>query len=170
MKREARQAEILQRPPDEARFQKREWRAQRIGWAVLAAIILAALSGLLGDGPAAHQVISTPVAKIEMVRFGRRAAALEWKITPIKRTAGTLRISMDAAFAQQFEIKSIQPEATSARLSGAQWIYDFDSIGGAQPSSAAVVFHVEPRHMGLHRGRLQIGDADPVAVAQFIYP
>ena len=32
-------------------YQRREWRFERIGWAVMAALLMAGLIGLLGDGP-----------------------------------------------------------------------------------------------------------------------
>ena len=52
-----------QTPPDielaeDMEFQRKNWRAERIGWAVLAFILLAAALGLFGQGPLGGTVVA----------------------------------------------------------------------------------------------------------------
>ena len=39
---------------EDMRFQRRSWALERVGWAVLALIAIAGLTGALGNGPASR--------------------------------------------------------------------------------------------------------------------
>jgi hypothetical protein len=41
------------------RFQRRTWVAQRVGWGVIACVLVAALLGLLGSGPFASRTLDS---------------------------------------------------------------------------------------------------------------
>ena len=57
-------------------FQKRFWRAQRIGWGVLTVALLAALLGVFGSGPLSHTTVSDASGRLTITyeRFARLLA------------------------------------------------------------------------------------------------
>lgn len=67
--------------------QRREWVIERIGWAIMALILLAALAGLLGSGPLSNARIDHPGSHLsaEYNRFERYQS-------PTKRTASCIKI------------------------------------------------------------------------------
>ena len=66
-------------------FQQRVWRAQRVGWGVMFAIVLAALSGALGAGPLAEGE----------ARSGDGALSVRWD--RIARAGDDLRVVVGSA-------------------------------------------------------------------------
>jgi hypothetical protein len=149
-------------------FQRREWVVQRIGWALLAITLIAALTGVFGRGPVANQTQANESATIEYERFVRRDADTRWEIT--LRDAppgGHAEIAIDAQFARNFEITAIHPEPTDTALSGGRWIYRF---ARHEPGEMLVVFTVEPERVGRHEGAITANGSAPFHLWQFTYP
>lgn len=149
-------------------FQHREWVAQRIGWALLALVLIAGVLGLFGDGPLAHRSLENEAAVLEYDRFIRNEADARWRVE-IKDVAPgeSVRIAIDAAFASHYEFRSIQPTPLSASIDGGRWVYQFDA-GDARGTS--VLFIVQAEQVGTHAGTIRVNDAPPFMVSQFAYP
>jgi hypothetical protein len=149
-------------------FHRREWLAQRVGWALLALILLAGLAGVFGRGPLAEQRIETAAVRLDYERFVRRGAPTRWELTLLSPSAGgTADIAIDAAFASNFEIHSIQPEPSSTSLSGGRWIYSFETRDDGE---TLVVFVVQPERIGRHEGAIHVGSSPPLMLSQLTYP
>jgi hypothetical protein len=150
------------------RFQKREWALQRVGWLALGLLIVAGLTGVFGSGPLADASVQNEWGELRYQRFVRRHADASWEFTLRRGAAsGHADIALDAAFASQFKIVGIQPEPSSASLSGGRWIYRFEV---ADADESIVVFHIQPQHIGRHEGTLSVNGAAPFAVWQLAYP
>jgi hypothetical protein len=52
-------------------FQRRVWRVQRIGWLIIAAVIVAALLGVFGGGPLSRAAVQGDGLRLEYERFAR---------------------------------------------------------------------------------------------------
>jgi hypothetical protein len=151
-----------------SRFQRREWVIQRIGWVILALILIAALTGVFGRGPLAHQKLANDTAMIEYERFVRRDADTRWELTLREAPAGGhAEVAIDAQFARNFEITAIHPEPTSTALSGGRWIYRFERQAAGE---MLVVFVVQPERVGRHEGAITANDSAPFQLWQLTYP
>src|SRR5215204_3554855 len=63
-------------------FQHRQWRFERIGWAVMGLVIIASLAGLFGHSPFARAQVQTADHKltVEYDRFARYESDAEIKV------------------------------------------------------------------------------------------
>jgi hypothetical protein len=149
-------------------FQRREWIVQRIGWAVLALLLLAGALGVFGKGPLADQSLSNATARLDYERFVRRDADTRWTLTLHRTVAGsTAQIAIDATLASNFEIVSIHPTPSSTALSAGRWVYSFDV---RESGEVPVIFIVQPEKVGRHGGTITVGDAAPFTISQLAYP
>lgn len=147
-------------------FQRREWRVQRLGWVLMALSILAGALGLFGDGPLAERTRSSAALQIDFDWLARRDAQTTWKVWPrTQPTDGLYRVGLDANWAQNYRISSVQPQPKTARLMDGLWIYEFEARG-----NAPIVFNVEPMRLGRLEGSVRLDGGPAVAVSQFIYP
>ena len=149
-------------------FQRREWLVQRIGWVMMGLIILAGALGLMGNGPLAKRMLANDTLQLDFEWLVRRDAQTTWKLTPrAAPTGGAYRVSLDANWAQHFEIHSIEPEPDSTHLANGRWVYEFEARD-ARPTP--IVFHVEARKTGPLEGSVGLNDAQPLVVKQFVFP
>lgn|SRR5688572_24056408 len=149
-------------------FMRAEWLIQRIGWGLVAMLVLAGLLGVFGDGPLARAQVAGPTALIEFDRFTRRASDSEWKIIPKGASAdGKVSVMVSAPFAESFEITDVLPPPASARLESDHWRFEFDAT---RLAGAPIVFHVRAQHAGRHAGEIQVGAGAPLLVSQLVYP
>jgi hypothetical protein len=106
-------------------FQRRTWIIQRAGWFVLAAVCLAALTGLLGGGILSNRALEGAAMTIEYERFERatRLAQFGFHFAPTDNTERRLHLSR--SFQDKFEITSIQPPPlrSLATLGGLELIF-----------------------------------------------
>lgn len=59
---------------NDPQFLQANWRAERVGWMCIAAIVLAGLTGALGRGPISNVVTSRGALRVEYDRVMRRSA------------------------------------------------------------------------------------------------
>lgn len=149
-------------------FHLREWMVQRMGWFVLALLLIAACAGLLGNGPLAHQSIATPKGSLLLDRFARRDGPTQWRVEPSadSNEAGALEVRISSRLLEHFEIVAITPSPKEQAIAGESVVFTFHALA----PGTHIVFHVEPQHMGWNAGQFQIGDSAPISVRQFVYP
>jgi len=152
-------------------LQQRTWRVQRIGWVVLALIVLCGTLGLFGGiGPL--NSTSTQAADGSMVvhypRFGRYVGPTEFAIElPATRASGgTIELALERAYLDQWEMYGISPQPDGEKAVGDWMVYEF-SVGEA---AMRIDFHGRPHTVGWLRGRVRVGDGEPVALATWVHP
>ncbi len=152
----------------EETFHRREWMVQRMGWLVLALLLIAACAGLLGNGPLAHQRIATRTGLLLLDRFARRDGPTQWRVEPNAdaNERAALKVRISSQLLEHFEIVAITPNPVDQAISANSVVFTFHVVA---PGSH-IVFHVEPQHVGWNAGQFQIGDSAPVLVRQFVYP
>ncbi len=100
-------------------FQRRQWFAQRVGWALMWAAAAAGLAGFFGRGPLSARTLSDPsgVIEVEFDRFQRAQARSEvhFSLSPAAVRDGRLQIWIDDAYLRGLRIESISPFTTSIR-------------------------------------------------------
>jgi hypothetical protein len=146
-------------------FHRREWLAQRIGWAVLAVLLLAACAGLLGNGPLSHRTIATQNGELQIDRFAHRDGPTIWVIEP-NAAASEFKLRVSSGLLQRTKIESVTPAPLDQAATASSVLFTFRALA---PKSK-IVFHIEPQYVGWNGGEFQLGDAPPVTVQQFVYP
>lgn len=150
--------------------ERRQWRAERIGWAIMLLLALAALLGLLGHGPLSrtNATSSDGRLRVEYYRFEREAAPSDLKVTFAAADQGDVGIWIDRAFADSLDIEAITPEPDRVEPRPDRVIFYFHF---AQPGESSVRIRFEARSPGFSQATLGIdGHAAQVQFGQIIYP
>ena len=154
-------------------YQRREWRAQRIAWVAMAAVVLAAGLGLLGNaGPlaSARSEASDNSIRITFDRLVRHHAPSELTIdvAPEFVEEGEIRLWVDVAYMRAIGLESILPEPESVELEPGRVVYVFSA---SEPDFPLVItFFYEHDGFWSQRGRLGLVNGTPVAFSQFVFP
>jgi hypothetical protein len=99
---------------DHEAFQQREWRAQRIGWACMGLLVVAALAGLLGPGPLSWATAASDdgLVEVEYQRFTHLEAddMITVGLAPAAVTGDTVDVELAQDWVQSVDISGITPE------------------------------------------------------------
>lgn len=146
-------------------FQRANWRFERIGWGVMAVLMLAALVGVFGKGPLSDATARADNATLRYQRFSHWESPdrLAFNVrAPGEQTV--LRLSR--AYIERVWVEDITPAPAGTRTLP-DWIeFRFHTGGG----ESTITFHIQPQAFGLQRARYAVGDGAPVAFWQFVYP
>ena len=153
-------------------FQRRCWKVQRIGWTIMALLILGGLLGLFGRGPFSRTLISDPSIplSLEYERFGRYQSRLTLNVhvNPGAFEAGKVRLWFSQDFLSRVQIQGITPHPDGTELSSSGMIYLFTL---AEPNQGGdVILHGEPQAIGLLSGKVGLSESHSIPFTQWIYP
>jgi hypothetical protein len=150
-------------------WQAIEWKVERVGWALMAAVLLAALAGLLGPGPFSAATAGTPGSALSVAyhRWERREAPVRLRVHlgPGAAVDGRARVWIDRAWIDGVVIDRIDPEPRAVEAGPDRMTFDFAVAG-----PTALTFHVEPRAAGLYDVRVGLAGGPSVAFRQRIHP
>ena len=152
-------------------FQQRDWRIQRVGWAILALIIAVALAGLLGPGPLSGTMVSSgKTLEVEYQRFLRHGSQSELlvKVDDEEQTAGEVRIAISRDYLDALDLQQVTPSPILVQAAGQSVVYVFARVAGSGPMQ--VKFAFEPDKLGAHSGRIAVAEDSRVLIRQFTYP
>ena len=142
------------------------WRLKRVGWAVMALLIAAALAGFLGPGPYSETSAEGPGGlHIEYQRICRYNAPAHFNLK-VPGGKEDLEISVSAKFIKEIELEQIDPEPKEMRLDGEKhtWIF------ARGESASEVMIHFRPQAFGKKLVRLEVKDAGALELQQFFMP
>ena len=144
-------------------FQRRIWTAQRIGWFVVAIVMMAALLGLFGGGPISRASAQGDGVDISYERFARlqQATRVHISLGPEARS----QLALSRRYLDAVHVEQITPEPREIAAAGGWLVYHFT---GAGPIS--ITFTVTPEHSGGLSGAVQITGGRAVVFEQFVYP
>ena len=151
-------------------FQRKEWTAQRIGWAAMALVILAGLAGLFGSGPLGDATAASGPLEIAYPRFARKRLPTQVDVAVGAGGIRDGRVAMwlDRAFVDRVDIERVVPEPESVAAAGDRVVYRFAVEPGA--SGAAIRFDVEPNSPGRWAWRAGLLDGPEIAIGGFVFP
>lgn len=146
----------------EIQFQQRVWAAQRIGWIIIGALVVAALAGVFGQGPVSRAVAQGGAVRIEYERFIRLQQATRLRfVLPVSDN----EMALHRQYLEAFRVEQITPEPREVEAS-ADWLtYRFSGNGGM-----AVTFDLIPETFGRVLGRAHDAAGASVEFWQLIYP
>lgn len=111
--------------------QRRYWRIQRVAWWGFAAIMLAAVLGLTGNGGLFHkQTIRFAHATVEIPRVSRWDGSDAMTIT-FAASSDRPQITITQPFFDRFSVERIQPEAAQTLLTQGAQSMTFAATGPA---------------------------------------
>lgn len=153
-------------------YQQRLWAVQRVGWFVMAAIVLAGALGLFGAGWLSQAQVgsaSDPLW-IEYERFGRFETRTQMKIYVARQRQPSqeVRLLLDRDYAQKVQIEEILPTPTAIATRSNQWIYSFKTLGTEEPLSIQIA--LKPETIGAVKGTVALEQGRALHFSQFIYP
>jgi hypothetical protein len=152
-------------------FQRREWKAEQVGQAVLGCLLIAALAGLLGSGPAsaAQAVSPSQRLKVQYQRFVRRGAPASL-LVELRQDSGAavedVELQLSRSYLEDARIEAVTPAPNAAAAGASSLRYRFATRG----SVAAFRFDLVPLSVGVIRGRIQTDGGDAVEFWQMSYP
>lgn len=152
-------------------FQQRDWRIQRVGWGILAAILCAALAGLLGPGPLSKaQVRGGHSLDVEYERFLRHGAQSELlvKVASAGPRAGQVRVAISRDYLSGLDLHQVTPSPLRVLTAGQSIVYVFERVPGPGALHARFVF--QPDQLGARAGGIAVDDGSRVSIRQFTYP
>jgi hypothetical protein len=155
-------------------FQMKMWRIERTSWALMAAILLAAVAGLFGHGPtsqvklALHDPLHPGHAPtLQYERFGR-AHSESWFIISNPRPLETPSVTvwLSGNYLSQVDVGHITPQPLSEELASGGVRYHFRLQDGPQ----AITFRFRSERAGSLTGSFRLNDGPPISFHQLLYP
>ena len=153
-------------------FQRHQMRFERVGWAVLALVLLAALLGLFGGGPLGEATAGEDVDPIR-VHYGRlerrsNPTTLTVELAPEATSEGQARVWIDRNWAERAVIESVEPEPESVEVAPDRLVYVFAVLPGDGPTE--LEFHLEYEGWGWREGEIGLDGGPSQEFDQFVYP
>jgi len=112
-------------------WQEKFWAAQRVGWALMAMFILAAVAGLTGmGGPLASARAELGGGTIDYPRITRWQADDQLQVSISPASLADVELTLSRDFVQLFAIESIQPEPAEVQATSAGHRFTFETEPG----------------------------------------
>ena len=150
-------------------LQRRQWRAERLGWALFLVIVLLALAGVFSRGVLSHVTAHTADGQLSVTyqRFERHQALSQMKIEARSEGELILVLELTGDLLDAFTIESIQPAPVrSASFHGGLRLeFAADPQGGV-----TVHLATNPEGFGSSRSEVGLAGGQSVSFHQFIYP
>jgi hypothetical protein len=150
-------------------FQRREFIFERVGWALMAIIVLAAALGLFGKGVMAHAELKNDQFHLRYDRFIHYGdlATIKIEIPAPAGEPGIVAIALTNSYLHSFRIEQIIPEPESS-AHGDQTLFWFTTTNTGQP--IAIQLRMEPERVGRLEGKIFVNGEQGHAFHQFVYP
>ena len=151
----ARAATSLELEQDEHELH-REWRFERVGWGVIATVLVAGFAGLFGDGALASASVSSvdggAVAQYEhIVRHGS-PSEIELRLAPAAGEDSVAVVSLDEGYLSGMAVLLVSPAPLRVRASSGRVEYHLLRLDSIQPMT--VVFSIQAGTLGARRAAL----------------
>jgi hypothetical protein len=150
------------------RFQRRTWLVERIGWCVLTAIPLLALTGLFGGGGISERAVNSERLTVHYERFERRTRLARFVFQFAPQASAEQILYLNRTFQENYEITSIQPAPARSRADADGIELSFATTPQVE---AAIVILAHPRGYGVLPIKARADKASaPVDMPVLIYP
>lgn len=150
---------------------RREWRFERFGWVMLALIVVAALAGVFGDGPAARRDHRSAVGslRVEYDRVVRYGAATVIVVTiGAREPADSVAVfRLGRPFLDGFDVEVISPEPVETRATAG--FVEYHLRRAAPGTATRIDLNATPRRRWRQSARLGT-DAGTLDLPLFVLP
>jgi hypothetical protein len=139
------------------------WIVQRVGWAMIIAVMVAGILGVFGEGPISKKEPVSGNIKATYERFFRFEA--EMKIV-IESTADHIsQVSFPQQYLKNFKILRFVPEPDNNVTSAGEVIYNFSPA-----QNHIVSVYLTPTSKGQIEGDMKVNGTNAFSLHHFIYP
>jgi hypothetical protein len=146
---------------DDLAFTRRSWVVERIGWAVLGALLIAGFFGLLGPGLLSGVKEAGPLT-VEYDRFERRENENELRV---RLAPGARSLWVENSYLDGVRLEKVQPEPSRVASEAGWTVFTFE---GEEDVEARL--EISPRSIGRLEGRFGPSKDQAVRVRQFVFP
>lgn len=157
---------------DNPRFQARTWKAQRVGWALFAGMLLAAGAGVFGAGPISRTSAGSPAAglRVEYERLARRAVPTEIivHLGGGDPAAESVSLVLGGEYPGAAELQSSLPPPSGGGTRPEGAVLRFDAGGGS--GARQLVLYVKFNRAGAVRGTIGLAGGPTLTLNHWIYP
>lgn len=160
-------------PPDletgeDLRFQKREWKVQRVFWSLMYGVIIAVMLGVTGKGMLSHSRLGTADGPLQLdyERFLRYRSNDDLRIA-VRSHRDITRLTFNSDYFNHIGVQRILPEPKAMLMTDKTVTLVFDNI----PSEPTIVtITVSPDSIGRHHGWAAVDGGARHSFTQFVYP
>jgi hypothetical protein len=154
---------------EDMRFQQRTWRAERIGWIVMALLVIAALAGVFFHGPVsrtAAKSVNDSLA-VEYERFAHKTALTHFVIRVSPPLPDQVLVRLSPSFAGTHDTDSVEPRPirSSGGSYGLEFVFSRSAAG-----DLAIHIAARPKRFGFMSVDIEVEGRGAVNIAQLIYP
>ena len=149
-------------------YQRKSWRAQRIGWVLMGLFITLGILGLFGDGPLTRARVGSPDRfQARYYRVWRLQTEARVDLTSLPDSSGQVTLRVEESLLDRAEIRFVSPEPRriEAVPGGQQIVFDAKSDG---PVSLQV--GITPSRIGRFRTRLATANSPPLTLSVLVLP
>jgi hypothetical protein len=159
----------IEQDPD---FQRRDWKRERWGWAVMTALVAAALLGLFGTGPLSSRVageVGGPLW-VEYDKYSRWRAPEQVRVHlgPGSIRDGRARIWLSRSFVERHDIERVTPPPAAVEVHDDRYVYVFSAPTPA--ADMAITFALRPESWGFARGVIGVDGGPAAQIEEIVYP
>jgi hypothetical protein len=153
-------------------FQRREWRVDRVGWVVMALVLVAGLLGVWGGGSLGNVTAtgSDGRVSVDYDRFVRNLGQSSLIVTfpPGSAEQGVISMRIDQQYLAANEVESTTPQPDSVTAREGRFIFEFSA---ADDTSLTARFDFRPNSgAGVRTATIESDSGAPVRLWQFVYP
>ncbi len=148
---------------EEIDLQEKGWKVQRIGWVIIALIVIAAALGFFGLGPVSKQKQQFGNNSIEFERYMRYEAEVEIKLN-VTPNNGLAVLTVPQQYLESFEISKVMPQPEKQEIVNDNYQFTFLT----QSPSIVRVFLI-PKKIGSVEGQITVNN-QAITISQYIYP
>jgi hypothetical protein len=152
------------------RFQRREWRLERIGWVIVGAFVLAGLVGLLGTGPLSWATARSEqgFVAVEYQRITHHEAddSLSLVLPADAVEDGTISVELSGSWVAGVDVQSISPQPAEERAVPDGVVVD---IAVERPGPTTVVIGFRAQQYGTLEATVTVG-GDTTSFTQLVLP
>ncbi|CAM3008143.1 hypothetical protein SAXI111661_13580 [Saccharomonospora xinjiangensis] len=160
-------------PDGDPSFQRREWLLNRVGWALMALVVLAGLAGVWGGGGLGSQAQAASAdgrMRVDYERFVRNLGetTVQIRFAPGSARDGMIRLSVSQEYLSQNEVMATTPDPDTIVADNGSLVYTFPVRGD---SPLTVTFDLRPTSgMGMLDATVGGASVGPVRFRQVVYP
>lgn len=149
-------------------FQRREWRMERIGWALVTLFVLAGLVGLLGTGPLSSATATSGAVSVEYHRVAHYEAddSVTLIFAPAAVEAGAVTATLTGEWPGAVDIQGISPEPSEQLLVPGGLVLELP-VERSGELEVSITFRAQ--ELGSQQAELSVG-SDTVRFSQLVLP
>jgi hypothetical protein len=151
-------------------FQYRQWRLERVGQAVIACWIMAALFGLFGHSPVSTVTGQAADGRlsIDYERFARIESNSDLLVTlePGESRAAVVRLWLDQEYLNAFKVTAVSPVPVRGEAGDGGRAFVFQTDGHRFTAVLSGQFQA----IGMVHGRVRVDGGEPLALTHFVWP